>query len=224
MKLPKPLTPSLIQTGRSNSEWLLQSRRGSYQQTFEPNTPSYGRMSPRRELIDLLQCEASKFPSEAASFLAAQGGDPERVDRMDGDLATLTDLSEAAVSSLSDHERTLVRRAWVLDDVSLGITIAGPVYQDNPIIYANSQFETLTGYSLAEVRGENLRLLQGPDTEPESVDSLREALDIWESTTVALWNYRADGTRFRNRVTLVPLGSDTGMITNWVGIQERVDD
>ena len=180
-------------------------------------------MSPRRELIELLQCEASSFPSGAASFLADHGGDPKRVEHVDNDIASLTPLTEADVSSLSADERPLIRRAWVLDDISLGITIAGPVYQDNPIIYANSQFETLTGYSLAAVRGENLRLLQGPDTEPEAVDSLREALDIWESTTVELWNYRADGTRFRNRVTLVPLGSETGMITNWIGIQERVD-
>lgn len=180
-------------------------------------------MSPRRALIDLLQCEASSFPSDAASFLADHGSDPERVDRLEDDLASLTKLSEADVASLSAHERTLVRRAWVLDDVSLAITIAGPVYQDNPIVYATSRFETLTGYSLAEVRGENLRLLQGPDTDPDAVDSLREALDIWESTTVELSNYRADGTRFRNRVTLVPLSSETGMITNWVGVQERVD-
>jgi len=180
-------------------------------------------MSPRRALIGLLQCAASSFPSDAASFLADHGGNPERVDRLDDELAALTALSEPDVASLSAHERTLVRRAWALDGVSLGITISGPVYQDNPIIYANPTFERLTGYSLEAVRGENLRLLQGADTEPDAVDSLREALDIWESTTVELWNYRADGTRFRNRVTLVPLSSETGMITNWVGIQERVD-
>ena len=180
-------------------------------------------MSPRRALIDLLQCEASSFPSDAAAFLDEHDGDPERIDRMDGALASLTALSEADVASLSADERTLVRRAWALDGVSFGITIAGPVYQDNPIIYANPAFERLTGYSLDAVRGENLRLLQGADTEPDAVDSLREALDIWEPTTVELRNYRADGTPFRNRVTLVPLGSETGMITNWIGVQERVD-
>jgi len=179
-------------------------------------------MSPRRTLIDLLRREESSFPDVAASFLADHDGDPERVDRMSDDLAALTDLSAADVASLSTHERSLIRRAWVLDDVPLGITIAGPVYQDNPIIYATQRFRELTGYSLEAVRGENLRLLQGPDTEPDAVDSLREALDIWESTTVELWNYRADGTRFRNRVTLVPLSSETGMITNWIGIQELV--
>jgi len=180
-------------------------------------------MSPRRALIDLLQDAESSFPDTAASFLADHGGDPGRVDRLTEDIATLTALTEADVMALSAHERTLVRRAWVLGDVPLGITIAGPVYQDNPIIYATQGFRQLTGYSLEAVRGENLRLLQGAQTEPDAVDSLREALDIWESTTVELWNYRADGTRFRNRVSLVPLSSETGMITNWVGVQERVD-
>jgi PAS domain S-box-containing protein len=181
-------------------------------------------MSTRRTITALLEADSETFRTQARSVLADHGGDPERVERVDADLETLVDPFTADdVAALSAHERALCRRVWALDPVPLGVTIAGPVYQDNPIIYANRTFQELTGYSLAEVRGENLRLLQGPDTEPGPVDSLREALDIWESTTVELWNYRADGSRFRNRVTLTPLSSETGMITNWVGIQERVD-
>ncbi|WP_228841695.1 hypothetical protein [Haloarcula sp. CBA1127] len=67
----------------------------------------------------------------------------------------------------------------------------------------------MTGYSLAALRGENLRLLQGTATDPESVATLQEGIDIWEQRTVELWNYRADGTRFRNRVTIVPLTGPT---------------
>ncbi|WP_205628363.1 PAS domain-containing protein [Haloprofundus marisrubri] len=125
--------------------------------------------------------------------------------------------------TFGEHERRLVWRIWLLDAVSLGLTLSGPVYQDNPLIYANSAFRELTGYSMAELRGENPRLLQGPETESSPVDDLREALDIWEPVTVELWNYRKDGTPFRNRVSLLPVEDDTGMVTNWVGVQERVD-
>ncbi|PSP83832.1 hypothetical protein BRC96_08455 [Halobacteriales archaeon QS_6_64_34] len=48
--------------------------------------------------------------------------------------------------------------------------------------------------SLSAVRGENLRLLQGPDSERAAVDALSEAVEIWEPVTVELWNYRADGS------------------------------
>ncbi|WP_262175446.1 PAS domain-containing protein [Haloarcula laminariae] len=180
-------------------------------------------MAPREALRELLTCDASAFPSAARSFLAAHGGDPGRVDRAEGDLRALLDLPPAAVASLSAHEREYCRRLWVLDDAPLGITLAGPVYQDNPVVYVTRTFRELTGYALSDVRGENLRLLQGPDTEPEAVDALSEAVEIWEPVTVELWNYRADGSRFRNRVSLVPLPDDDGMLANWAGLQERVD-
>jgi len=178
-------------------------------------------MSTRWRLADLLSCPADAFQPEATSFLSEHNLDSQRADQTTEDI---TDRVDIDLGSLSDHERDLVYRLWVLDEAPLGLTLAGPVYQDNPIIYANRTFRELTGYSMSALQGENLRVLQGPDTEPGPVDTLREALDIWERATVELWNYRADGTRFRNRVSLVPLSSETGMITNWIGIQERVEE
>jgi len=181
-------------------------------------------MATRETLADLVTVERSSFPAAARSFLSDRGLDPDRVDRMDADLgALLPDPVANQTASLSAHERDLCRRAWALDRAPLGITVAGPVYQDTPIVYANRTFRELTGYSLSAVHGENPRLLQGPDTEPGPVDALREALDIWEPVTVDLWNYRADGERFRNRVSLVPTRDADGMLSNWVGLQGRVE-
>lgn len=181
-------------------------------------------MSTRRTIETLVTCDAATFRSEAPAFLSGHGLDPGRVERADGDLAALVDgLDAAAIGGLSALERSLLRRLWVLDPAPLALTLAGPKYQDNPVVYVTRRFRTLTGYSLGDVRGENLRLLQGPDTEPEAVDALAEAVEIWEPVTVELWNYRADGERFRNRVSLVPCSDDTGTVSNWVGIQERVE-
>lgn len=119
-------------------------------------------------------------------------------------------------------ETELVRRLHLLDDVRLGLTLSGPAYEDNPIVYANRTVQELTGYAQKELNGRNPRLLQGPATEAEPVADLREALAIWEPVTVTLTNYRADGTRFRNRVSLIPVADDTGAVTNWVGIQDAV--
>jgi len=178
-------------------------------------------MSTRETVRGLFLCDTSSFRTDARSFLDANGLDASRVDRADDDLDAL--VEEVDTESLSAYERDLCRRVWVLDAAPLGITLAGPAYQDNPVVYVNRTFRELTGYSLDAVRGGNLRLLQGPDTESDAVDTLREALEIWEPVTVELWNYRADGTRFRNCVTLEPLSDDTGTISNWVGLQARVD-
>jgi len=184
-------------------------------------------MSLRRTLADLLLLDDRTFRTRLPAFRDENGLDAERLDRVvddgvPGDAADET----AAVAALDDPtplERELVRRVRVLDDVPLGVTLSGPAYQDNPIRYANRTFRRLSGYSMAELRGENPRLLQGPETAAGPVADLREAVDIWEPVTVTLRNYRKDGTPFRNRVSLVPVEDDTGTVTNWLGIQAAVD-
>jgi len=110
-----------------------------------------------------------------------------------------------------------------MDTAPVSMAISGPAYADNPIWYVNDAFERLTGYSEGDVRGENLRLLQGPETDADAVADLREAVDIWEAAVVELANYRADGSRFRNRIAIAPIPDATGTISNWVGLQEVVD-
>lgn len=180
-------------------------------------------MGTRNTLAELFRADAEAFDDEVEPFCRTHGLDTGRLDVAVADVPDAAGLDADWFGSLSARERDLVRRLWILDEAPLGITLSGPVYQDNPIVHVNRTFEEITGYSAADVRGENLRLLQGEATGPGPVDSLREALDIWEEVTVELWNYRADGTRFRNRVSLVPLYDDAGTIPNWIGIQERID-
>ncbi|MFN8559725.1 MAG: PAS domain-containing protein [Dehalococcoidia bacterium] len=67
-------------------------------------------------------------------------------------------------------------RDCALEATGCGVLITDPTQPDNPIIYANPAFEQITGYAAAEVIGRNCRLLQGPDTDPEVVASLRAAV------------------------------------------------
>ena len=117
-------------------------------------------------------------------------------------------------ATLPSHTRALVWRVWLFDTAPLGLTVAGPAYEDTPLVYATRTFRDLTGYSMAELRGENPRLLQGPETAAGPVDDLREAISVWTPVTVELRNYRRDGTPFRNRVSLVPIAGDDGTIRN----------
>lgn len=128
---------------------------------------------------------------------------------------------EAMGGPLEARERVLIWELWVLDS-GVGLTIARPAYQDTPMLYVNEAFREITGYSMEQLRGRNPRLLQGPETDPEAIAALREAVSIWEGVTVTLRNYRRDGTPFENRVTLVPIADETGTIGNWLGIQEPI--
>jgi len=130
----------------------------------------------------------------------------------------------AAVAPVDPPDRRLVWRAWTLEDAPLGVVLTGAAYHDNPVLYANRAARLLTGYPLAALYGENLRRLQGADTDPSAVAGLRDALRGWTGVTVELRNYRADGTPFTNRVSLVPVPDATGTVTHWFGLQAAVPD
>ena len=130
-------------------------------------------------------------------------------------------VDELDVRVSGARERRLVWKTWVLDDAPLGVIVTGPAYHDNPVVYASASFRELTGYSLAALRGENFRLLQCPAT---GVETLRSALRNWNATIVELRNERRDGTRFRNRVSILPVTGSDGTVENWIGIQAVVGD
>ena len=53
---------------------------------------------------------------------------------------------------------------------------------------------------MAEVVGRNARFMQGPDSDPEAIAELRDAVRTGRATVVELINLRKDGTRFWNQV------------------------
>jgi PAS domain S-box-containing protein len=168
----------------------------------------------RRALVDCLRRDTG-FDDRSAALV-------ETYDL--GDIAATEEPPSSVTAGLDARDAELLGRVRRFDACPLGLTLSGPAYRDTPILYANETLRTLTGYPLGDLRGENPRLFQGPDTEPEALDTLHEAIDIWAEATVELWNYRRDGSRFRNRVTVVPVPDDSGMIANWLGVQAAVGD
>ena len=108
--------------------------------------------------------------------------------------------------------------------VQVGVLITDPNQPDNPITYVNQAFELSTGYAKAEILGKNCRFLQGPDTDPDSVTQLRNAIAEHRSCTVTLKNYRKNGIEFWIDLTVSPVKDSTGKTTSFVGVQQNVSD
>lgn len=182
-------------------------------------------MTTRDDLIDLFGLDDEPFRARVRPMLAGDDPAAERrrqaVDAGPSSFDGPNGMRE--FQTLDPRDRDLVWRLWLLDDAPFGLTLSGPAYQDNPVLYATRTFREMSGYSLDDLRGENLRLMQGPETAPAAVDTLREALDTWTRVTVELRNYRRDGTAFTNRLTLVPLADESGTVANWLGVQAAVD-
>ena len=107
----------------------------------------------------------------------------------------------------------------LVGSIAEGITVSDPRQPDNPLVYVNPAFCRLTGYREDEVLGRNCRFLQGPDTAGPELERLREAIRNRQPCVVELVNYRKDGTRFWNNLSINPVFNRDGEITYYTGIQ-----
>ncbi|MBX0295596.1 PAS domain S-box protein [Haloarcula nitratireducens] len=128
------------------------------------------------------------------------------------------------VTERKEREEELRVRTRAMDEAEVPITLADATEPDDPIIYVNEAFESVTGYDESEILGENLRLLQGPETDPETVATLREGIEAERPVTTELLNYRRDGSPFWNRMTITPIEDETGTVTHFLGFQQEVTE
>ncbi len=94
------------------------------------------------------------------------------------------------------------------DRLPFALTIANIKADDQPLIFVNEAFEQMTGYSRTSVLGQNCRLLQGAKTDTQTVNKLSKAIEKREDVEVTIYNYRANGEGFWNRLTMGPLKDD----------------
>ena len=135
-----------------------------------------------------------------------------------------------AVDAKSPSDLSRETEAWLaLKDRALavtaeGVTIADARRPERPIIYANEGFTRLTGYSTAESVGRNCRFLQGPETDPKTIETIRAALRAHRPCTVEILNHKKDGSPFWNRLSITPLLDDDGEVTHFIGVQSDITE
>jgi PAS domain S-box-containing protein len=102
--------------------------------------------------------------------------------------------------------------------------VTDPRQFDNPIVFANDSFLKLTGYTRLEVTGRNCRFLQGPGTDAEAVDRLRDAIRREVDIQVDLLNYRKDGSTFHNALYVGPVRDAAGRVVYFFASQLDVSE
>nr|AHZ63884.1 phototropin [Pellia neesiana] len=129
---------------------------------------------------------------------ASDGYDARSVPRISGDLK----------DALASFQQTFV--------------VSDATRADYPILYASAGFFEMTGYSPKEVIGRNCRFLQGPETDQEDIQRIRNALKDGKTFCGRLLNYRKNGTPFWNLLTIAPIKDDNGKILKYIGMQVEV--
>jgi len=91
------------------------------------------------------------------------------------------------------------------------------------IVQVNRKWENLTGYSAEEVVNKvTPRILQGPETNKNTVLELMEAIRFKRACQVSLLNYTKTGKKFINFFAVFPLSTDS-KITHYLGLSHYVD-
>lgn len=120
--------------------------------------------------------------------------------------------------ALQDKERLAI----AIDSIGTGVIITDPTQPNNPTIFVNKAFTTLTGYRLDEAIGKNCRFLQGADTDPQIVSQIRQAITEVQPIICTILNYRKDGSTFWNELTINPVFDHAGQLINFIGLQTDV--
>ena len=135
-------------------------------------------------------------------------------------LATKVPLSKKVLGASFSQDVNPFTAAVELTPMPMLIT--NPRLPDNPIIFANKAFQSLTGYDSDEITGKNCRFLQGPATDPQHIARIRAALDTEQSIDVEILNYKKSGEPFWNRLHIAPVKTEDSELQYFVSSQQDV--
>lgn len=122
--------------------------------------------------------------------------------------------------SVARERLRLLESVFVNGRDAVMITLAEPAGESSPhIVFVNSAFTDLTGYSWDDVIGKAPAMLQGPQTSAEAREQIRNALETWQPLRIDLLNYRKDGSSYWVESDILPIADQRGRCTHWVSIQ-----
>ena len=170
------------------------------------------------------QLPEAAFEHGADSYVEDDGaGSIDRLLTVADDLRS-TPVPGSSKQDVSEYEPEPEDLVRAIEAAPIGVSLSDPSLSDYPLVYVNDAWERFTGYEPGEILGRNPRLLQGPETDPGTIEELAAAVEREEPTTVEIRNYRRDGTPFWNELTIAPIHDDEGELAHYVGFQIDVSD
>jgi PAS domain S-box-containing protein len=231
--LPNPVLHARVENGES----VIQDVNAAFERTFGHDTGGlrgerlhdYILPDDRTEAVEQLNRQILD-EGEVRTEVRRETTDGVRTFRLDVNIrnergtqpegyAIYTDITDR-----EERERELEILRTAIDHAHIPLVLADPSQADNPLVYVNDAFEEVTGYSRSEAIGNNCRFLQGEQTDPEKVATLRNAVENEEPVTVDLRNYRKDGEMFWNRLSIRPIYDDDGELLRYFGSQQDITE
>ncbi|WP_271273747.1 EAL domain-containing protein [Aliamphritea hakodatensis] len=128
------------------------------------------------------------------------------------------------ITEKKERELQLTQLYRAVESVKSGIVICAYDAPDFPIIYVNPAVTDLTGYTQAELIGQNPRIFGSGEGDALSLSKISLAIETRTPCTVVIQNVRKDGSTFWNEFTLSVITDNTGQATHLVGVQNDVTE
>ncbi|MCW8932139.1 MAG: EAL domain-containing protein, partial [Gammaproteobacteria bacterium] len=123
------------------------------------------------------------------------------------------------ISSRKQAEEKVRTLIQAIEQSPVSVMITNP---QGKIEYVNGTFEHITGYSMAEVRGQNPRILKSGNTSSSIYRELWESLTKGESWQGDFQNKKKNGDLFWEHAQIAPVLSPSGMVEHYVGVKEDI--
>ena len=131
-------------------------------------------------------------------------------------VAVYKDITER--KQIESKLRTL---SQAIEQSPVSVVITDP---DGLIEYVNSTFESVTGYSFDEVKGENPRLLKSDNTPIGVYPKMWQAITSGQSWQGEFQNRKKSGELFWEYAHIAPVVNDQNIIEHYVGVKEDITE
>jgi PAS domain S-box-containing protein len=126
-------------------------------------------------------------------------------------------LRARAIREAGEAERA--RLATAVEQTAESVVITDPAAT---IVYVNPAFERTTGYTAAEVVGQNPRILQSGQVPPSLYADMWSTLAAGATWSGELVNRRKDGTTYIEEALITPVVDARGAVGSYVAVQRDV--
>lgn len=150
------------------------------------------------------------------------GYDQELVEFLEPLWGTLGQLIEALRMDQvrSEQEQQVNQLALVASKTKNAVVITD---KDGVIKWVNKAFTHISGYTFQEAKGQKPgKLLQGPHTDPETIEFMSNCLRNGEAFQAELINYHKDGSEYWLSIEIQPVRNDNGEITEFIAVETDI--
>ncbi|HEX7968202.1 MAG TPA: PAS domain-containing protein [Stellaceae bacterium] len=125
---------------------------------------------------------------------------------------------EALAKAAAERRAVDAPFAKALEAMAAGVLITNPHAPGHPVVFANVAAAAITGYSVGEMMGRDIHLLEGPETDPDAIAAIGQALREERPISATVLSYRRDGKPFWASLHISPIHNAAKRLQAFVAV------